>query len=214
MVSSISSAPSISQLFAKIDTKSQGYIEKSDLASAFSKIGSSSSSDSSSVDEVFAALDSDSDGKVSESEFSTKLSQLQQELDGQFNAMRMNGFGGPQGGGGMAPPPPPQDDSGFTQDELQSQLDSIGSSDDQRSAFISNIVSNFDEADSDGDGKVSFAEAQSYNGDSQGSGKTDTASTDGDALLMKKIMQLMQAYGGGDQSQQSSALSSLLSISA
>lgn len=86
MVSSLGSTTSISQLFAKLDTKSQGYLEKSDLVSAFSKIASDSTS--STAEDVFAALDSDSDGKVTESEFSTTLSKLQEELDGQFNQMR------------------------------------------------------------------------------------------------------------------------------
>jgi Ca2+-binding EF-hand superfamily protein len=229
MVSSVNSSSTsyISQLFAKLDTKSQGYIEKSDLASAFSQIGSSSS-DSSSVDDVFAALDSNSDGKVTESEFSTTLSKLQEELDSQFNSMRMDGYGGAQGSGGMSgmPPPPPENDSGFTKDELTSQLDEIGSTDSTRSSFISNIVNNFEAADTDGDGKVTFAEAQAYSNDSSSSStsssatsstastSTSTTSSSDDAQLLKKIMQLMHAYGDASQSQQNSALSGLLSISA
>lgn len=231
MISNVSSNSSISQLFARLDTKSQGYIEKSDLTSAFSQIGSGNS-DSTSVDDVFAALDRDSDGKVTESEFSTTLAKLKEELDSQFSSMRMGGFGGPQGSGGMAgmpPPPPATDGEGFTQDELSSQLDEIGNTDSQRSTFISNIVSNFEAADSDGNGKVSFAEAQAYKDSSSNTASitttasttsssadsaTTTASSDSDALLLKKIMQLMHAYGAPNQDQQSAAISSLLSISA
>ncbi len=182
MVSSINSASSFSQLFSKLDTKNQGYLEKSDLVSAFSQIDSSS--DNTSVDQLFTALDSDGDGKVSESEFSSTLSQLQAELDSQFNAMRMDGFQGAQGAGmgGMPPPPPPPDDEGFTKDELQSQLDEIGTSDSERSSFISNVVNNFDDADANGDGKVSFAEAQAYN---SGSSSTEaTSATAGKQALM------------------------------
>ena len=91
MVSTISSSTSISQLFTKLDTKSQGYLEKSDLISAFANIGGDNNS--SSVDDVFQALDSDSDGKVSESEFTSTLSKLQEELDSQFNQMRMHEIG-------------------------------------------------------------------------------------------------------------------------
>lgn len=225
MVSSISSTASISQLFAKLDSKSQGYIEKSDLLSAFSQINSSSS-DSSEIDDVFAALDSDSDGKVTESEFSTTLTKLQEELDSQLNEMRMNGFGGNQGSSGMAsmpPPPPPQDDSGFTKEELTSQLDEIGSTDSERTSFISNIVSNFEAADADGDGKVTFAEAQSYNSDSSSTSTTsesttsstsNTTASNSEAEIMKKILQLMHAYGSSDQDQQNTTASSLLSVSA
>jgi len=219
MVSSISSTSSISQLFAKLDSKSQGYIEKSDLVSAFSQINSESS-DSSSIDDVFAALDSDSDGKVTESEFSSTLSKLQEELDSQLNSMRMDGFSGMEGMGGMSGmPPPPAEDTGFTEEELTSQLEEIGSTDSERSNFISNIVSNFETADANGDGKVTFAEAQSYNSDSSSTTTTtestaSSASTsNSEAGVMMKIMQLMHAYGNFGQDQQDSA-SSLLSVSA
>lgn len=221
MVSSVNSNSSISQLFAKLDTKSQGYLEKSDLLSAFAKISGDSSS--SSADEVFQALDSDSDGKVTESEFSSKLSKLQEELDSQFNQMRMQGHGGhgPQGMGGM-PPPPPQDDAGFTKDELSSQLEETGSTDSQRSTFISNVVQNFDAADTNGDGKVSFSEAQAYSSSSSSSTDTDTTSTtsntttaaDSDKQVMFKIMQLMHAYGSFNDNSSNSPLSNLLSVSA
>jgi Ca2+-binding EF-hand superfamily protein len=219
MVSALNSSTSISQLFAKLDTKSQGYLEKSDLVSAFSKIASDSSS--SMAEDVFAALDSDSDGKVTESEFSTTLTKLQEELDSQFNQMRLQGHGGqgPQGMGGMPPPPPPQNDAGFTKDELSSQLEEIGSSDSERSSFIANVVENFEAADADGDGKVTFAEAQAYNSSTESSSDTSasstgTASTNSDAQVMFKIMQLMHAYGSFNDNGSESGLSSLLSVSA
>ncbi len=219
MVSSLGSTTSISQLFAKLDTRSQGYMEKSDLVSAFSKIASDSTS--STAEDVFAALDSDSDGKVTESEFSTTLTKLQEELDSQFNQMRLQGHGGhgPQGMGGMPPPPPPQDDAGFTKEELSSQLEEIGSSDSERTSFIANVVNNFEAADADGDGKVSFAEAQAYNSSSATAGDASasasgSSSADSDAQVMFKIMQLMHAYGSFNDNSSDSALSSLLSVSA
>lgn len=225
MVSSVSNLSSISQLFAKLDTKSQGYLEQSDLVSAFSQISSSTSSTAAS--DVFSALDSDSDGKVTESEFSTTLSKLQAELDSQFSQMRMNGHGGheAQGMAGMPPPPPPQNDTGFTKDELTSQLSEIGSTDSKRSDFISNIVQNFSAADTNSDGKVSMSEAQSYNSnsstDTSGTSSTTTSASgtnsstaSSDAQVMFQIMQLMHAYGNSGDDQQNSTLQSLLSVSA
>jgi Ca2+-binding EF-hand superfamily protein len=223
MVSSISNSTSISQLFTKLDTKSQGYLEKSDLVAAFAKINGDNSS--SSADQVFQALDSDSDGKVTESEFSSSLSKLQEELDSQFNQMRMQGHGGhgPQGMGGM-PPPPPQDDAGFTKEELSSQLEEIGSTDSKRASFISNVVENFEAADTDSDGKVTFSEAQAYNSqsssatsdatDTSGSTTTASASANSEAQVMLKIMQLMHAYSSFNDNSSKSAISSLLSVSA
>lgn len=223
MVSNVSNTSAISQLFAKLDTKSRGYLDQSDLVSAFSQINSGSSSTAAS--DVFSALDSNSDGKVTESEFSTTLSKLQAELDSQFSQMRMSGHGG-HGSQGMAgmPPPPPQNDAGFTKDELTSQLSEIGSSDSKRSSFISNIVQNFSAADTNGDGKVSFSEAQSYNSNST-SGTSSTTSTNAsngtsstnassDAQVMFQIMQLMHAYGSSADNQQNATLQNLLSTSA
>lgn len=228
MVSGIGSTSSLSSLlFSRLDTKSQGYLEKSDFTSAFSQI--SSTDDSSSVDDLFSTLDSDSDGKITESEFSTSLSKLQEELDSQFNQMRMQGHGGPGGAGGM-PPPPPADDEGFTQEELQSQLEEIGSTDSQRSALISTIVDNFEAADSDGDGKVSFTEAMAYDqanpststsnttttassSSNSDSSSDDSASSSSEAAVLRKIMELMHAYGVQGQ-QDNSSFASLISASA
>lgn len=209
-------------LFSKLDTSGQGYIQKSDLETAFSKISSSSSSDSAtsstaSADDLFSTLDANGDGKVTKDEFTNGLKKVAEQLDNQFMSMRLRG--GMQGAGGM-PPPPPQDgadDAGFTKDELTSQLNSAGSSDSKMSSLISNIVSNFDKADTDGDGKVSFKEAMAYDqgasgsasGSSSTSSSSDTAATasDTNAKLMLQIMQLMQTYGIGPNAQSSSSLS-------
>lgn len=241
-----------SKLFSKLDSSNQGYIEKSDLQSALSQISgtssatssssSSSSSSTSSVDDMFAKLDTDGDGKVTKDEFTSSLKKLSDELDSQFNNMRMNGFGGQQEGGGMAaaggmPPPPPPgggqggSDSGFTKDQLTSQLSDIGSSDSKRSSLISDVVNNFDTADSDGDGKVTFKEAMAYeqstngtsgtssssassssssSGSDSSSSNSNASSLTSDAQLMKTIMQLAQAYGAFGQNQQAN-FSSLLS---
>lgn len=200
-----------SLLFSKLDTRNQGYIEKNDLASAFSQLTSGSDN---SVDNVFATLDSDSDGKVSESELSTVLSQLQEQLDGEFNRMRMQGGpSGPQGMGGM-PPAPPADDAGFTEEELAAQLEEIGNTDGARSELLSKIVDNFAAADSDGDGKVSFAEAMAYDQSTRevsgGDGRTTTASSS-DAQVMRQIMELLHAYRSADES---GGQATLLSVSA
>lgn len=204
-------------LFAKLDTSGQGYIQKADLQAAFDKVTSSSSSSgtTTNVDDLFSQLDGDSDGKVTQQEFSDTLKQVAEQLDNQFMNTRMSGampgggMGGMPGGGmGGMPPPPPggKDDSGFTKDELSSQLSEIGSSDSKRSSLISNIVGNFDAADSDGDGKVSFKEAMAYDQSTASSSaatattNTATSASDADvgARVMLQIMRLMQAYSGGN----------------
>ncbi|MBS1198277.1 MAG: Calcium-binding EF-h [Proteobacteria bacterium] len=207
-----------SKLFSKLDTKGQGYIEQSDLQSAFDQIASASSFDSStSVSDVFKQLDSDSDGKVTEDELTDTLSKLADELDSQFNQSRMQAAGGMP----LPPPPPPKDDAGFTKDELQSQLEEIGSTDSKASSLINSVVNNFEAADTDSDGKVSFKEAMAYqektaSGTSSSSNANDasssTSQTDSEAGVLKRIMQLIHAYGSQDSTQ--SGISSLLSTSA
>ncbi|OMG53706.1 hypothetical protein BJN45_09750 [Azonexus hydrophilus] len=211
MISGVGSSSQMSQLFSRLDSKSQGYLEKSDLVSAFSAI---SGTEDSAAEELFAALDADSDGKVTESEFASTLSKLQEELDSQFAQMRMQGMAGqgPQGMGGMPPPPPPNDE-GFTQEELEAQLTEIGDSDSERSSLITDIVSNFEAADSDGDGKVSFQEAMAYKDEQQSASGTEESSTtqasSSESQVLKQIMQLMHAYGRPDQDEATSLLSTL-----
>ena len=165
-INSYSSAASY--LFSKIDTSSKGYIEEDDLVSAFSSVTSTSDT---SASDVFTQLDSDSDGKVTESEFSSALQALAETLDTQFNQARMDGA--------MPPPPPPPsgstDDSGFTEDELTSQLEEIGDTDSARSTLISTILENFSAADTNSDGKVSNSEAITYAETSSASTTTESA---------------------------------------
>ena len=197
-------------LFSRLDTSGQGYIQKSDLQAAFDSISSSSSSSSSgsasSVDDLFSKLDSDADGKVTKQEFSDVLAQVSEQLDNQAMSLRMSGgMSGMGGMGGMPPPPPPEgDDAGFTQEELASQLEEIGTSDSKRSNLIANIVDNFDAADTDDDGKVSFKEAMAFDQSGSSAASTtsgtepssaaESAAGDTDAKVMLQIMRLMQAY--------------------
>lgn len=105
MVASVSSSTSgvsnwTDSVFSKLDAKKQGYIDKSDLASALSATGQSDGSgDSSTVDDMFGAIDGDSDGKVTKSELSEAVSKLSDQLNAQFDASRVQG--------GMPPGPPP-----------------------------------------------------------------------------------------------------------
>lgn len=221
-------------LFTQLDTSGQGYLQKADLQSALDKLSSSASStsdSSSNVDELFASLDADSDGKVTKNEFTDGLKKLQDSLEQQFQDGRMQTAmqaDGMNGMGGMPPPPPAQggNDEGFTKDELSSQLKETGSSDSSRSSLISSVVQNFDKADTNSDGKVSFQEAMAYqqsstsSSTSQQSAATSEDSTtassassagNSEAKVMMQIMKLMHAYMANNSA---STSSSTLSVSA
>ena len=212
-------------LFSQLDTSGKGYIDESDLASALSGVTSTSSAqtagNSASASDIFNQLDSNGDGKITKDELSTGIAKLAESLDSQYDQSRVQG--------GM-PPPPPSDDTGFTKDELSSQLSAIGSSDPTRSSLISKIVANFDKADTNQDGKVSFQEAMAYDQSSSTSASsstasgaaraaanttsaTSTASEKTEAQIFRQIMDLMRSYGHDGQSSQST-LSSLISTSA
>ena len=138
------------------------------------------------------------------------MQKLAESLDSQFDEMRMQG--------GMPPPPPPgEDDAGFTEEELTDQLAEIGGTDSSRASLISNVVNNFDAADTNEDGKVSFQEAIAYdkaNPASSSSSTTDsTNSTDStssatsvassdttDAQVFRQLMDLLRTYGSADDS--------------
>ena len=200
-------------LFSRLDTTGKGYIEQSDLTSALAGLSSTSSSGSSttSASELFSQLDSDGDGKVTQDELTTSLQKLAESLDSQFDQMRMQG--------GMPPPPPPsEEDAGFTEEELTSQLAEIGSTGTARAGLISNVVNNFDAADTNQDGKVSFQEAVAYDKanpttstSSSGTSTTSTSSTDSssttvastektDAQVFRQLMDLLRTYGSADDS--------------
>ena len=196
-------------LFAKLDTSGKGYIEQSDLTSALSSTSSTSTEGTASASEIFSQLDSDGDGKVTQDELKTSMQKLAESLDSQFDEMRMQA--------GMPPPPPPaESDAGFTEEELTDQLAEIGSTDSARASLISNVVNNFDAADTNEDGKVSFQEAIAYDKANPASSSSSTESTNStdstssatsvassdttDAQVFRQLMDLLRTYGSADDS--------------
>lgn len=196
-------------LFSKLDGKNKGYLEKSDLQTAFSTMSSGDSSGAPSVDDVFSKLDADGDGKVTKDEMSSSIKKLADELDAQFNQMRTQGgthnAGGQPPAGGMPPPggmpPGGAQGAGQTKEELQSTLSSISKSNSAASEKLSNLVQNFEKADTDKDGKVSAQEAFAYDqAQAAKEGKSSDSSQVGssESEIMKRIMQLVHAYGQSD----------------
>ncbi|MCK9397065.1 MAG: EF-hand domain-containing protein [Methylobacter sp.] len=158
-------------LFSKLDTKGQGYIEKSDLEAALGKVSQSGSSSSSSVaDEMFSKLDGNGDGKVTKEEMSSTIQKIASELDGPAPRARM------QGDGGGMPPPPPQGGA-----QGAGSTDSASSSQDT------------DPADTNGDGTVSVNEAQAYQAlqASKNVSGSDASSSSSASNADAKLMQML-----------------------
>lgn len=188
-------------LFSKLDTKGQGYIEKSDLQSAFDQVSSKSASGAgASVDDVFAALDGDNDGKVTQQEMSDSVKKLADQLDSQFQSMRMGKGGGMGMMGGMAGA------GGMAKSDIAGMADSAGNS----AQMMDSLLANFDTADTDQDGKISAQEAMAFKD------STQTASASGmqsnDAKIMQQIIELARSYGESGQYGQNSG--STISVAA
>ena len=198
-------AEMVKDLFSKLDTSGKGYIEQSDLESALSGLSSASSTQGvsgvASAKEIFAQLDGDGDGKVTEDEMSASIRKLAESLDNQFNQSRMQG--------GMPPPPPPPPGGNgpdLSKDDLTSKLAEMGSSDSAQSNLMSKIVENFEAADTNQNGKVSFQEAMSYDQANPTSNSTSNYSVANsektDAQVFRQIMELLHFYGNDGQSGQ------------
>lgn len=225
-------------LFSKLDTQNKGYLDTADFANALQGLSSKTSTSSTttastsgtgltassttntsssvSADQVLSALDTNGDGKVTKDEMSSNLKKMAAELDSQFNAMRMAQAGGQAGG---MPPPPPREsdrdgdnDAGMSKDQL-TQVAST-TTDSKLAALTSKMASNFDAADTNGDGKVSRTEAMAYDQKTQSTSSTastskttstaatstdsttatDSSKSESETLVFKRILDLMKQY--------------------
>lgn len=218
-------------LFSKLDTSGQGYIEKADLQGAFDQASSkvNASGSSTGADDLFSQLDTDGDGKITKQEFSDSVKKLAEELDQQFQSARMqgsmsqmDGMGGKPAGPPPGPPPGAGEDPGMTKEALASAAEEVSGSDSSLSSMLTDLVQNFDAADTNQDGKVTMQETLAYqqSQSTAGSGTSTTATSENtgatasssdsfEAKLMMQIMGLAQSYGIGQEGG-STATSSLL----
>ncbi len=207
-ISSLSSQIA-SNMLSKIDTKNQGYIDKTELSTAYSSVDTSNADSS---DDMFSHLDSDGDGKVTKSELTTGIENLLSKL----NSSSVQG----QGDGNQPPPGDDQaqtegthgkhhhteNDTGLTKDQMTKMASD--SKDSKFSSMLKDVSANFDSADTNKDGKVTREEAMAYekskNASSSQSDNTSpsnpgsdnnvSSNNNGDAVL-NKIAELLQKYG-------------------
>lgn len=182
-------------VFSKLDTKNQGYIEKSDLQSALSGVDGSTTQ-SSDIDDAFSALDGDGDGKVTKSELTDAMTKLSDQLNAQFDASRVNGGGGMRPDG-PPPGPPPGGAGGAGPADSASNTSSTGSS--------------TEPADTNGDGTVSAQEQAAYEtkqASESDSGQTAKPHHERDPMReFAHALQLLKAYS--DDSDTASTSSSV-----
>jgi hypothetical protein len=189
-------------IFSKIDSNNQGYIDKSGLSSALNEI--SSDGTETNTDDVFNNMDTDGDGKLTKSELSKGIESLLSQLQSNSLQSSQGGMSGmpPEGMEGMPPPPPPKgEDAGVTQEQAN---EIATSTDDSKLANIMKTISeNFEAADANEDGKVSAQEAITYQQKSTTESSSTQASAQESNGANNIMQQLIKAYGFDDESSSS-----------
>jgi hypothetical protein len=126
------------------------------------------------------------------------------------------------GGSGSNLPPPPDFGNGhsssgvdsrsgpaFTKDQLTSMSEEVGSSDSKRSEFMSELAANFDEADTNSDGKIDGKEAIAFGqANSSHSSSSSTLAYQGGASISADIQSLIQQLSSSSSTDSSSSNSS------
>jgi hypothetical protein len=206
MVASISAGVSkwADSVFSKLDTKNQGYIDKTDLQRALSATDDGGGMQSGDIDDAFSALDGDGDGKVTKSELTDAMTRLSDQLNAQFDASRVNGGGMRPDG---PPPGPPPGGAGGP-----GGAGSTGSADSTDSTDSTASTGNTTEpADTNGDGTVSAQEQAAYEtkqASASDTGQTARAHHERDPMReFAHALQLLKAYA--DDSDTSPASSSV-----
>ena len=151
----------------------------------------------SSVVENFSAADANGDGKVTSAEAMAYQRSSQEMSSGTTDASNI------AASGSMPPPPPPpsssnEEDTGYTKDELTAMASSTSSTDSKLASLFETLAQNFDDADTNSDGKVTSDEARAYKdttkAESMGVASTATSKTDDNTLMKALLAQIISNY--------------------
>ncbi|MBI4697287.1 MAG: EF-hand domain-containing protein [Gammaproteobacteria bacterium] len=181
----------LEDLFALLDTKNQGFIDKGEFTNALGKLDDGATGNQN-PDQLFAKIDTNGDGKVTKQELSDVLA----TLDDQMKNMRFEHL--------RPPPPPAFDNTGMTQDQISTLASKIGGTDSGRAAVMRDLAANFATADANGDGRVTGSEADKYAqshpvdalSGAAVANKTDKSALESAGnLVIRQLAQLLNAYG-------------------
>lgn len=209
-------------MFSALDTKGQGFIEKSDLSTALQNLSQSSGQPQTlDADAAFSQLDTNADGKITPQEFADDLKAMLANMQSQ--GMPADGVHHDRGHDhGMPPSADAANGAGLSKDFL---TNAVSSATDARSkSELDDLIANFDAIDSDHDNKISAKEVMSYKQAqmsaqaAQGSdGTQKTAAEEADLKLLRIIMKIASTYGVTDApplTQGSSSATSSVSVTA
>lgn len=193
IISSISSHLA-NNIFSRLDSSNTGAISQADFTSAISDLAENDTD----VSSLVSSVDADSDGQITKSELTTGIENLLSQLYSSSSSGRGMPPPPPGGMGGMPPPPHSGEDEGVTAEQAS---EIASSTDDTRLSEIMSMISeNFDEVDTNGDGKVTRDEAMAYResqetASSSTSENSKSASSTTDTLMNELMAKLVKAYG-------------------
>jgi len=204
-------------MFAVLDAKNQGFVDKTDLTKALSTVDQTKSGSAPvTADEAFTLLDTNSDGKITKQEFADDMKKMLDDIEAQKQAAGgMHQAGGHHRMEGM---PPPNDSAGLSVDYLTKA--SSTATDAISKNQLDALIANFTAIDTDQDKKISAKEVLAYKQaqqSAQQSAETTTSQSEAaDLKMLRMIMQITNSYGSGTSATtaQTSARSSGISVTA
>lgn len=170
--------PSTDDIFASLDTKNQGYIDKEELQAAFDANSSDKVANTEKVEQLFKTLDADGDNKITKAELSTGLQQMggpEQQADGAVGGVDASAAAGSAKPAGGARPSGSGDES--------SDSDSTS----------------YEAADANKDGTVSLQELVTYQASHPTTETSESDAQNSMQAVLKIVAQLTQTYGQFDQ---------------
>lgn len=148
------------RMFAKIDSDGSGSVDATELQGMLDHLSSQTGDSLGSSADLMTTFDSDGNGSLSQSELGDGMKSLMPAPSStvDFAQQKM---------GGMPPPPPPDDASGSSSSTSTDPLDTNGdgtvSAEEKAAGQLADALSElFSAVDSDGDGKISKTEADSF----------------------------------------------------
>ncbi|WP_105074334.1 EF-hand domain-containing protein [Chromatium okenii] len=217
-------------LVANLDTAKKGYLEVSDLQTAFAQSSTANSTTAvQNAQQVFSAFDSNGDGQATTTEITTTLQALadrqQQGASGaQTGVIQQDmGPGGPGGAGGPPPPPATTGTSAATtvSDPADTNGDGTVSATEAIAAIQSTLAATTAQttAATTASNTTTVASATTATATTTAANETPSTTRTMTDALQRRIMQLMDAYGLQQNTQQTrtgaaSSYQSSLSITA
>jgi Ca2+-binding EF-hand superfamily protein len=195
-----SDADGASKLFAKLDGDQDGKVTKSELSTAIDKLAQQLDSD---FNQSRAAKGGPPPGgghgggpggpppAEDSSSTSTTSAAADTNGDGTVSAEEQAAYTAAQANAGTATA---STDTGLSKEELTEKLNGVDSTDGRRAQMLSKLIDNFDQADSNGDGKLTRKEGHDFMKQQREAEQASRSQGTNDSAAVTKSLELLKAY--------------------